>query len=152
KTINKWDDFDQGSTNRFVKLTQSITSTYDGLSTHKDKAEGYTNDNTTGNLTQKVEYGQVNANDDGTFSDTGSDLFTTDYTYASGGSVLALPDDATVFDQASNKVKESKYLYDNQTFGSVTKGNLTEEDDWTSDNHYAVSKKTYDGTYGLLTM
>jgi len=151
KTINKWDDTDLGSTNRFVKLVQSVTSAYDGQSTHKDSAEGYTYDNTTGNLTQKTEYGQVTGNDDGTFTDTGTDLFTTNYSYAAAGSVVGLPDDVTRLDQSSNKVSESKYFYDNQALGNVSLGNLTEQDDWITGTTYAVSKTTYDGTYGLVT-
>lgn len=149
KTINRWDDFDQGSTNHFVKLAQTVEYAYDGLATHKDKAEVYSYDNTTGNLTQKAEYGQVTGNDDGSF--TGTARFTTNYTYASGGNVIGLPDDVVTTDQNSNKVKETKYLYDNQAFGAVTSGNLTEQDDWITGSTYAAQKKIYDGTYGLVT-
>jgi len=151
KTINKWTDFDQGGTNRFVSLAQTLNQSYDGGTTHKDKALGLVYGNTTGNLTQKTEYGAVSGNDDGTFTDTGSDLFTTSYTYAAGGSVVGLPDDVTVTNQSSAKVKESKYLYDSQALGAVTLGNLTEQDDWISGTHYAATKNSYDGTYGLIT-
>ncbi len=152
KTINKWDDYSLGTGTKFVKLAQSVDYAYDGGSTHKDKAEGYSYDNTTGNMTQKVEYGQVTGNDDGTFTDTGSDLYTTNYTYVSGGSVVGLPDDVVVTNQSSAKVKESKYFYDTSTtLGTVTKGNLTEQDGWLSGTTYATNKKTYDGTFGLVT-
>jgi RHS repeat-associated protein len=152
KTINKWDDAALSTGSTFVKLAQTLNSSYDGGATHKDKAESYTYDNTTGNQTQKTEYGQVNGSDDGTFTDSGSDLFTTTYAYTSGGSIVGLPDDVTTTDQNSNKVKESKYFYDGSiTLGSVTKGNLTEQDDWKSGTNYITHKKSYDGTYGLVT-
>jgi YD repeat-containing protein len=150
KIINRWDDIDLGNTKRFVKLTQTLTQSYDGLTTHKDSAEGYIYNNTTGNLTQKIEYGQVTGNDDGSFTDIGTDRFTTTYTYAAGGAVIGLPGSISTVNQSSSKIKESKYFYDGQGFGQVTKGNLTEQDEWISGTRYAVTKKYYDGTFGLV--
>ena len=149
--INKWDSSSLSTGGGFVFLAQTVEKDYDGTASHNDKATSYTYDNSTGNTLTKTEYGLVSANDDGTFTDTGSDLFTTTYAYASGGSVVGLPDDITVTNQGASKVKESKYLYDNAAFGSVTKGNLTEQDDWISGSTYAATKKAYDGTYGLVT-
>ncbi len=152
KAINKWDDSTIATGAKFVKLAQIQNSSYEGGATHKDKAESYVYSNTTGNVAQKTEYGQVTGNNDGSFTDSGSDLFSTTYAYASGGSVIGLPDDVTVNDQNSNKVKETKYFYDSSTtLGTVTKGNLTEQDDWKSGTNYITHKKTYDGVYGLVT-
>ncbi len=52
KSISKWENYDLGLGRNFVKLTQKIDSSYDGNTTHKDKAETYSYDNTNGNLTQ----------------------------------------------------------------------------------------------------
>ena len=82
-TVNKWDRYSINATSSFVKLASTTELAYDGDSTHKDKAESYTYDDTIGNLTQKIEYGEVTANDDGSFSDTGNDKRTTDVSYAS---------------------------------------------------------------------
>ena len=148
KTVNRWDDSDLGSTNHFVKLAQTVNYAYDGLSTHKDKAESYTYDNTTGNLTSKIEYGQVTGNDDGTF--TGSAQFTTNYVYAAGGNVVGLPSDITTVDQSSSKVKEDRFYFDGLTLGGATKGNQTKHEIWKSGSAYINTQKTYDGTFGLV--
>src|SRR4029077_19473973 len=99
-------------------------------SSHKDKAEAYTYDNSNGNLTQKIEYGQVTGSDDGTFTDTGTDDFTTTYIYAVNNSayILGLLDYVNVVDHSSTRVKESRYYYDGLTLGQVTKGNQTKEE------------------------
>jgi hypothetical protein len=112
KTINKWDRYVQDNGRSFVKLAQTLTQNYDGDSDHKDKAEVFTWSNTTGNLTQKIEHGEVTGSDDGTFTDTGTDKFTTDISYASGGSVTGLPSTETTNNQSSVKVKETRHYYD----------------------------------------
>ena len=154
KTINKWDSYDLGNARKFVKLAQSVNSTYDGDSTHRDTAESYTSENTYGNQSQKVQWGEVTGSDDGTFTDTGTDKFTTDYTYAvnTGSYIVGLPSQSTTTDQSAVKVKESKFYYDLQAQGTVTKGNLTKQEDWKTGSTYINSQKTYDSTYGLVTV
>jgi YD repeat-containing protein len=151
KTINKWDRYDQGNGRNFVKLAQTLVQNYDGDSDHKDKAEGYTWSDTTGNLTQKIEWGEVTGSDDGTFTDAGTDKFTTDISYASGGSVTGLPSTETTNNQSSDKVKETRHYYDSQSLGNVTKGNETKTEGWKSSSSYASTTKSYDSTYGLVT-
>ena len=154
KTINKWDSYDLGSGRKFVKLAQTLASTYDGDITHRDKAESYAYDNTSGNMTQKVEYGEVTGSDNGTFSDIGSDKFTTAYTYAANVAVYisGLPSQVITTDQSSAKVKETKFYYDLQALGSVIKGNLTKQEEWKTGTSYINRQKTYDSTYGLVTV
>ncbi|MDO8620285.1 MAG: FG-GAP-like repeat-containing protein, partial [bacterium] len=152
KTLNKWDEADLGSGAKFVKLAQTVDATYDGDATHKDKAESYTYDSTNGNLTGKTEYGEVIGNDDGTFADTGTDDFTTAYTYATdGANLVGLPAEVSVTDHGANKVKGERYYYDTQALGSVTKGNQTKREVWKNGTDYVATEKTYDGTYGLVT-
>ncbi|MEK7539140.1 MAG: SpvB/TcaC N-terminal domain-containing protein [Patescibacteria group bacterium] len=148
KAINKWDDSDLGNGSKFVKLAQTIDSTYDGDSTHKDKAEGYVYDNLNGNLLQKTEYGEVVGNDNGSFSDIGNDSFTTNYTYAIESAKSKVASQNTV-DQNSNKVKESLYYYDNLPLGQLSKGNQTKEEKWKNGNTYVNIQKSYRG-YGLV--
>ncbi len=152
KTINKWDVATSTQAAGFVKLAQTVTSAYDGQSTHKDKAESYTYNNSTGDPTQKVEYGQVTGSDDGTFSDTGTDDFTTNFTYATSSttSIMSLLATSSTLDHSSSKVKETRNYYDNYARGIVDKGNLTKQDNWKTGSTYINSQKAYN-SYGLPT-
>jgi RHS repeat-associated protein len=151
-TINKWDSGDPGSGGRLVKLAQTLEFVFDGNNTHRDKAETYVYDDSTGNLTQKVTWGEVTGNDDGTFTDVGTDAYTTTTTYATNSSwnVVGLPSRETTVDQSSAKVKETKYYYDTFSFGLVGKGNPTRREDWKEGSTYVHTTKTYND-YGLVT-
>jgi YD repeat-containing protein len=151
KTVTRWGRFDQGNGRSFVRPIQTQVSDYDGNAGAKSKGEAYTFSDTNGNLTQKIEYGEVTGSDNGLFSDTGTDKFTTDISYASGGSVIGLPSTETTNNQSSVKVKESRHYYDSQSLGSVTKGNETKTEGWKTSSSYASTTKSYDGTYGLVT-
>ncbi|MBX4200816.1 hypothetical protein KW786_01675, partial [Candidatus Parcubacteria bacterium] len=149
KTINKWDDIDLGNTSKFVKLLQTVNLTYDGDATHRDSAEGYDYNNANGNIIQKTQYGEVKANDDGSFSDIGADAFTTSLTYAAGGNILGLVSKSTITDQGGSKIKESKSYYDSQPLNVVIKGNLTRQENLKSGVAYIAAQKTYN-SYGLV--
>lgn len=149
KNIYKWDSSSLGPNAAFVYLAQSVDSSYEGGATHKDSAEQYTYDSTTGNLTLKTQYGQVNGNDDGTFSDIGSDLVSTIYTYATNGSATGFLASALVQDQSNTKAREVRYYYDNLPLGSVSIGNQTKQEDWIVGSTYASTTKTY-GSYGFV--
>ncbi len=152
KVINKWDEYSIATGTKFVKLTQSVASTYDGDSSHKDKATAYTYDNATGNVTSKVEYGVVSGNDDGTFTDSGTDDFTTAASYTNNTTDhIFLPYDVTVTDHSSAKVKEDKYYYDTQSLGTVTKGNQTKREMWKISSTFINIQRGYDATYGVPT-
>jgi RHS repeat-associated protein len=153
-SISKWDHAAVATTSsEFVKLIQKIDAAYDGNSTHRDKAESYTYNDTNGNLTQKIEWGEVTSTDDGVFTDTSTDKFTTNYSYASNTSshILALPSDVTVLDQSTSTVRETKFYYDNLSLGNAsTTGNLTRVGQWKSGSTWTTSTKVYDGKYGLV--
>lgn len=152
KTINKWDRYDRGDGASFVKLAEVLDFSYDGDSDHKEKADVYTYNNTYGNATQKVNYGEVSGSDDGTFSDSGSDKFTSIFTYATStatSTVYKLSQE-TVTDQSANKVREKKLYYDTLSFGSLNKGNPTKEEQWKTSSTYIDLEKTYN-SYGLVT-
>jgi len=153
KTINKWDRYDLGNGRSFVKQAQQLNMAYDGDATHRDSAETYTYDNTNGNMMQKVQLGEVIGNDNGTYTDVGTDDYTTAYAYASNtaANILGLPDDVTVTDHNANKIKEDRYYYDAQALGSAIRGNQTKHEMWKSGSVYISTQKTYDSTYGLVT-
>ncbi len=154
RTINNWLPVNLGSFQDFPQLTQTLIMSFDGTLNHKDKAEKYAYDKTTGNLTQKTEFGEVLGKDDGTFTDTGTDKITTAYSYATDGkAIVGLLDDITVTDQGGNKIKETKYFYDGKSFGSLGVGNVTEEDRWESGSSFAKTSKSYtdDGLLKTIT-
>ncbi len=153
KTISKWENVDLGQQRNFVKLTQSIEMGYDGDADHRDTATTFTYDNTNGNLTQKKAWGEVTGNDNGTFTDTGSDIFTTDVQYASniGAYIIGLSKQETTTDQGAAKVAETKYYYDLQVLGTVTDGNETKREMWVTGTTYIDVEKTYNTTYGIVT-
>jgi RHS repeat-associated protein len=150
-TVNKWDTASLGGNAAFVKLAQTTELDYDGLATHADKAEIYSYDNTNGNQTQKVQWGQVSASTDGTFTDTGTDDFTTNTSYATSTTgVIGKPFDVTVTNHGGTKVKESRYYYDTLALGSASVGNLTKEEDWKTGSTYVNTQNAYN-SYGLAT-
>lgn len=147
----KWDKYDLGNGRDFVKQIQKIDFTYDGDGDHRDTAESYTYDNTYGNLTQKITWGEVTGSGDGTYTDTGTDKFTYDYTYATNTTdyVVGLPSEEDVIDQSSAKVKETRFYYDSQSLGNVTDGNETKREFWKTSSTYIDTEKTYNA-YGLV--
>lgn len=153
KVINKWDHADLGQERSFVKLAQTINFSYDGDSDHRDTATTYTYENTYGNLTQKKDWGEVTGADAGTFTDVGTDTFTTDIQYAlnAGAYIVGLPKQETVTDTAAAKVSETRYYYDLQALGSVTDGNETKREMWVTGTTYIDTEKTYNTTYGIVT-
>lgn len=152
KTINKWDRYDLGDDSSFVKLVDSVEFTYDGDTDHRDKATRAMYNDSNGNLSTQIEYGEVLGNDDGTFTDIGTDKFTTSFSYAISASNPAISklSEELILDQNLNKVRERKIYYDNLSLGNLDKGNLTKEEYWVSENSYIDTEKIYN-SYGLVT-
>lgn len=153
KVVNKWDKYNQGTGRDFVKPVRSTMLTYDGDSDHKDIAEEYIYDNTYGNLTEKIMWGEVTGSNDGAFTDTGSDKYTESISYIANTTdyIVGLPYQDTVVDQSSNKVRESKTYYDTQSLGTVTDGNITKVERWKTGSTYVNTQKAYNTTYGIPT-
>jgi YD repeat-containing protein len=153
--INKWDSAALSNNREFVDLSQSVHYRYagDGTSAHKDTADTYNYDPSTGNMIGDVFWGEVTGADDGTFTDVGADQASTTITYAasSTSSVFAgLPQRETTVDHASSTVRDTKHYYDSQPLGTVVAGNETKTETWTHDSTFASTTKIYDGTYGLV--
>lgn len=153
KTINKWDRYNQGAGRDFVKLARSTSEAFDGNATHKDTAEEYTYDNTYGNITQKISWGEVSGADDGSFTDVGADKFTENILYVAntGNYVVGMPYQDTVLNQSADKIRESRMYYDNLALGSVGAGNETKIEKWKVGTTYVNTQKTYNATYGIVT-
>ena len=151
KTITQWDRYSQGTDRDFVKQTKSVTFSYDGNADHRDKAETFVFNDANGNLTSKIEWGEVAGSDDGTFTDTASDKRTTSTTYATSSAyVIGLPSQETLANQSTTTVKDIKYYYDSLSSGTADKGNLTKQENWATSTTYASTTKAYN-SYGLVS-
>ncbi len=152
KTINKWENYDLQDDRNFLKLTRSVIYDYDGDADHKDKATEYVYDDVNGNLIQRIFYGEVTGADDGTFTDTGSDLASTtiEYVASSTPHILGLPKREVTQNQSLVTVKEAKFYYDNLSYGNVDVGNETKQENWVTGSTYIDTEKTYN-IFGLVT-
>ncbi len=153
KNINKWEKVDLGNGRNFVKQTRAINFSYDGNSTHKDKAEIYTYDDSNGNKVQVENRGEVMANDDGSLVDNMfNDVLVTSITYTNNTSngIIGLPVTEVTKDINEVKVNETKHYYDNLALGQVGAGNETKTEMWRVGSKYIDVEKTYN-SYGLVS-
>ncbi len=153
KNITLWHQSSLGNNRNFVFASTTLSSQYNGNSSHKDIGSRYLYEDVYGNQIQNIFYGEVIGNDDGTFSDTGTDISSTTITYATNVTpyIVGLPSDEVTQDQSLNKVRQTRHYYDGLSLGSVDKGNETKTEFWIIASNYASTTKTYDGTYGLVT-
>src|SRR3989344_5464884 len=153
KAINKWEHVSLGGNRYFVKKTQEISFSYDGDADRRDTAATYTYNDTNGNLTEKKEWGEVLGSDDGTITDTGTDIFRTSIVYASNPTayIIGLPQQEFLADQNFIQLSATRHYYDLQALGSVTKGNETKTEHWVTGSTYIDTEKTYNTTYGIVT-
>ena len=103
-----------------------------------------------GNMTRQTELGR----DDNNFSDERI----TDQTYSSGydsGKKLWILDkiiDRKITDITGKLEAHTRYYYDKQTqTGNISKGNLTQIEQWISDKNYIVTQKNDIDTYGNIS-
>lgn len=136
----------------FTYLASQLDEDFGPSGTHRDHGITYAYDaTTTGDLLRSVDYGEVTGNSDGTFTDTGSDKRTRDLTYAYATSThLNVLIQDTVSNNAGTRVQETKSYFDGLSFGSVSTGNQTKQENWISGSTYASSTKAYN-SYGLPT-
>jgi RHS repeat-associated protein len=136
----------------YIRLSQSAKLDYDGDADRRDSAISYNYDNTNGNVLTQSEWGEVTANQDGTFTDTGTDKRVTTYTYASNtaANIIGLLASDRLDNQSGTKIKESRYYYDTLALGSVNKGNLTKTEAWATSSTYINTQSTFNA-FGLKT-
>ena len=147
-TRTNWATSSLGGGATFVKRSSVLALDYDGDGDHKDRAESFSYDNTNGSIVTATQWGEVSGATDGTFTDTGSDKRTTEYTYATNTDGIVAVATEVLKDNGGTKQRERKYYYDNQNLGSITDGNLTKREDWVSGSDYVDTEWTHN-TYGL---
>lgn len=149
QTLNTFDVADLGNNRKYVFNSKTSKKSYDSTGAHKDSAASFEFNNVNGNLTKKTEWGEVLAQNDGTFTDVGADAKIHAYSYAgNGGSIIGLPSQETVTDLNGVKISETFSYYDNLPFGQASIGNKTKNRNWISGNLYADTQKTYN-SFGL---
>jgi len=149
RSFFRWDTGTNGNST-FVGLGRQVQQDYATDRTHRDSATDYLYASTTNDLTKKTEFGEVTGNDDGTFSDIGTDKRTTNITYAASSTAgFTVPIEKSVLDNSNASSSDQKLYYDNLVFGSVTAGNNTREEAWIATSTYASSTKSFN-IYGLV--
>ena len=151
-SVHKIESFSLGTERKFIASTGSTYLLYNGNSDHKDTAESKTYNIMNGNLIKSVNFGEVFARDNGSFSDKGNDSITTVITYAnktSGSSEF--PSSETLYDYYGKKIADTRIFYDNLGFGYVNIGNTTKQEKWLNigNSYIPISTKTFN-QYGLV--
>ena len=142
---------DDTTVGEFVYLASTVKQQYDGDADHKDSATAYTYDSDHGSVLTMTEYGEVFGSSDGTFTDLGTDKRTTIYEYATNTSAVVVPKLERLLDHSSTTVRESTFTYDDQSYGTVTTGNLTKQEDLVSSGNYIETTWTYDSYGNVLS-
>jgi RHS repeat-associated protein len=138
----------------FFAPTEVFNFDYDGEGTNKASSKFYYYSTTTDDLTEIADWGSVNASNDGFIGPpyvADPDSTFTYFTYAaSSTSNLRLLSEKSVWGVDDNIVTDTQYLYDNLPIGSISKGNLTEQDDLKFNTNVPTIRNTYDSN-GMLT-
>lgn len=149
--VKKWESYARNAFANFVWPTRVTQLDYDAKVTHKDSSQEFSYSTTTGALSQTISWGQVNAANDGSFSDVGTDKITTAVTYAASSTIpFKKPSRILTTDQSGNTVTDVKYFYDNLAAGSITKGNLTQQDDLKAGSTYVPTVRKVYNSLGLI--
>ena len=149
--VSQVDQASLGNGRYFPFVTATFNCDYPGGGTPKITATDFAYDTTTGNLTNKIEYGEVtgfNPTNTGNFAFTDatsadSRYFNTHYT-AIGTYILDHPDNVSLKDSGGNIVKESRFTY-NSSSGTLN----TKETRITSSSYATNSFGSYT-SYGLV--
>lgn len=149
RTLLRWDTT-TATSSIFIAQGKEFAFDYDGNTTHKDRATTYSYATTTRELLSKVEYGEVSASMDGSFTDLASDKRTTSLTYVASSTVnLLLPRSKTVFDNTNATSSDERYYYDSLALGTVTKGNRTKVEQLKTGSTYINTMFGFN-SYGLI--
>ncbi|MEO5927637.1 MAG: toxin TcdB middle/N-terminal domain-containing protein [Patescibacteria group bacterium] len=159
-TVTKWSSSNlsvAGSETRGrynVSSPQSLDLMYTSTSSHRDAAVGRQFD-TSGNVTQQTQYGEVTGNDDGTFTDIGSDQRITVYDFATFVTTTRMSSYPYQITEsgATGTSSRTTLLYDAVATGTVQNGNVTKRVQGDSAGTIAATTRwTYDTTGLPLTM
>ncbi len=142
KTRTNYTENTLGNDAYSIQAASVLTQQFDGNSSSTDTAVEYEYDSY-GNVEKQIQYGEVNGSSDGTFSDTGSDKRTLEYSYTNNLAdyIVGLPTNQTLKNNSNVKEAETDYSYD-------VDGNLLTESKWISGSDYSDTSYTYN-SFGL---
>ena len=152
-TVNQVDQVNLGNGRYFPFTTLSFDCDYPGNGTPKITATDFAYDTSNGNLTNRIEYGQVTGfspTNTGSFSFTDADATDTKYHkihFAAIGSnsyIVDHPDTISLTDSGNNIVQETKYIY-NTSSGTIATKLMR-----ISSGYYATNSYGSYTAYGLV--
>jgi len=143
--LNKVEDADLGNGRHFAFISQTMALDYPGNSNYRATAQQFGYDLNTGNLTNKIDFGEV-ANPVNVASESFSDVsgdtvyHATAFASLANTSILDKPQRKTTTDDAAGTtvLRETLYSYDGST------GNLTQQRDLICSGSYATNNYGYD--------
>lgn len=150
--INRYATSSLGNGSTYVRSDRETTFAYDGDSDHRDTAVEYTYDTNKGVLLSKIDWGEVSASSDGSFSDVSGDKRTSTYNYASStvNNITAILSSLNVKNEANATTSDTRLYYDTLALGSVAKGNLTKTESLATST-YINTQSTYNSSGLKLT-
>lgn len=127
QSIYTWDKIDHGSERYDIQLESKLEQSFSG-SEHRDRAESYEYD-AFGNMTKKTQYGEVNGNSDGSFTDVpdGQLLSETLYALNTDQNMLRFPKEVLVKDENGTLLQKNHIIYDDLSLGEIQKGSVTKQ-------------------------
>lgn len=150
RTLTKVEKADLGVGATFVFVGQRLERSFEGAIVSRDRASQSTYSNTTGALLTQIEYGEVTGQNNGTFTDIGTDRITTTNTYVTTPGLEQLISQETLTNQSGVKLKESRSYYDGQALGLASRGNKTQIHRWLDTSRYVITAMTYN-LYGNVS-
>ncbi|MDZ4217345.1 MAG: RHS repeat-associated core domain-containing protein, partial [Candidatus Gracilibacteria bacterium] len=128
RNISTWKTNSLGPKRSFVYSSDSTSTIFNSSGQGKSTATSSTYDQTNGNILEQIEWGEVTANNNGTFSDIGADDRKSVSQYAQNTTkhLLAFPSSQKLFNHNGTLITESETLYDNLPFGQIDKGDATQ--------------------------
>lgn len=150
--FNKWDSTTIGTHASRTLRISTLKRDFDGDSVSRDSAVKFEYDGF-GNLAREMQFGEVSANDDGTFVDLGSDAIETVNEHATpvnaSSYMVGLLSRTRVFENSSVLRSETLVNYDQLSFNLVDKGNPTKERRWIEGAKYSETNRVFN-SFGLI--
>ena len=102
---------DRNTAGDFVFPTRETIRTFDGTTNSKDSAKEMTYSSSTGNIIQEINWGEVYATNNGTFTDVDTDKKVKNFFYASSSTVpFSKLSQLTTLDQTGNILGDTKNI------------------------------------------
>lgn len=128
RVTNKWETSSLSTDRHFPRQTATVITLFNSSGSGRSTATETTYDTANGNVTQVLELGEVSANNNGTYTDSGNDDRKTVITYASNTTdhLLSYPSNQKHYDENNSLKMEVSYKYDGLTVGLISNGDKTQ--------------------------